>query len=163
MRVLTVVQDLRPDQLPRITICFTALSPLLTLWINFVSSVGFPAIVSQVTLSLTTTYLMAICCSLYSRFYQPDLLGRQCKGIFQLGKMWGSINDLLSICFLAYVWIFAWFPYGIPVYGANSPNFNYAPVIVVGVAVLAILYYVLYARKHYRNPAPKDEVDDVVT
>ena len=34
---------------------------------------------------------------------------------------------------------------------------NYAPIIVAGVALLGAIYYVLYARKNYQNPAP-DEI-----
>lgn len=108
--VLTVtVKDLqRPERLPIITICFTAICPIFILWINFLSSVGFQAIVSQVTLSLSTTYIMAIGNSLYSRIYQPELLGRSFNGLFQLGTIWGCIIDTIAICFLTFIWILAW-------------------------------------------------------
>lgn len=86
------------------TIAFTAISPVLILWVNFVSAVGFQAIISQVTLSLTTTYIMAIGCSLYSRYRNPDLLGREWRGIFQLGTFWGKINDIIALVFLVYAW-----------------------------------------------------------
>ena len=68
-----------------ITIVLTALSPLVTLWINFVSSVGFQALGSQCVLSLSSTYLMAVGCSFYSRFARPHCLGMERKGLFQLG------------------------------------------------------------------------------
>ena len=87
---------------------FTAITPAMTLWINFLSPVGFSAIVSQVTLSLVTTYMLAIGCSLYSRIYYPDVLGRERKGLFQLGQVWGSINDTIALLFLAVIWVFAW-------------------------------------------------------
>jgi hypothetical protein len=48
------------------------------------------------------------------------------------------------------------FPYTTPI---DVLLINYAPIIVAGVVVLGLLYYVLYARKHYQNPAP-DEIDD---
>lgn len=81
---------------------------MVWLWLNFVSSVGFLALGSQVTLSLATTYMMALGCSLYSRFYHPERLGSQWNGIFQLGKVWGSIADVIGICFLSLVWCLAW-------------------------------------------------------
>ena len=101
-------QDLQKEQVPRITIVLTALSPIIWLWLNFVSSAGFLALGSQVTLSLATTYMLAISCSLYSRIYQPDILGRESNGIFQLGKVWGSLADVLALCFLSLVWVLAW-------------------------------------------------------
>lgn len=94
--------------MPRITIVFTALSPLLWLWLNFVSSAGFLALGSQVTLSLATTYMLATGCSLYSRVYQPHVLGEESNGIFQLGKVWGSIADIMGLCFLSLIWVLAW-------------------------------------------------------
>lgn len=85
------------------------MSPLIWLWLNFVSSVGFLAIGSQVTLSLATTYMLALSCSLYSRIYQPELLGPESNGIFQLGKTWGILADVLGLAFLSLVWVLAWF------------------------------------------------------
>ena len=89
-----MARDLEEQRVPRITIVLTALSPLATLWINFYSGVGFQAIGSQCVLSLSSTYLMAIGCSLYSRFRRPDLLGEEPNGIFQLGKRWYVIQSL---------------------------------------------------------------------
>lgn len=106
-----VSQDLEKEQVPRITIFLTAMSPLIWLWLNFVSSAGFLALGSQVTLSLATTYMLAIACSLYSRIYQPDVLGKEADGIFQLGKFWGTIADVVGLCFLSLVWVLAWFVY----------------------------------------------------
>lgn len=100
--------DLEREQVPRITIALVAFSPLVYLWINFLTAVGFQAIISQVTLSLTTTYIMAIGCSLYSRIYHPDQLGRSYNGVFQLGTFWGSIIDGVSLVFLAFMWCLTW-------------------------------------------------------
>lgn len=91
--------------MPRLTIVFTCIFPILLLWINFVSSVGLQAIGPQVTLTLSTTYIMAIDCSLHSRIYQPDLLGRDWKGIFHLGTFWGSAVDITALVFLAFAWV----------------------------------------------------------
>lgn len=81
-------KDLEEERVPRITIVLTAVSPLVTLWINFVSDVGFQTLRSQCIISLSLTYLMAIGCSLYSRFWYPDLLGKTWTGVFQLGAQW---------------------------------------------------------------------------
>jgi hypothetical protein len=83
-----MAKDLNEQRVPRITIVLTALSPLVTLWINFLSSVGFQALGSQCIISISSTYIMAIGCSLYSRFRRPDLLGRTYVNIFQLGAAW---------------------------------------------------------------------------
>ncbi len=101
-------QDLERQQVPRITIILTALSPVIWIWLNFVSSIGFLALGSQVTLSLATTYMLAIACSLYSRIYQPGVLGVESNGIFQLGRFWGCIVDVTALCFLSLLWVLAW-------------------------------------------------------
>jgi hypothetical protein len=167
------MQDLERQQVPRITIVLTALSPMVWLWLNFVASEGFLAIGSQVTLSLATTYMFALSCSLYSRWYHPDVLGRKSVGIFQLGQLWGTVVDIAGLCFLAIIWVLAWyaliyvvaqdvlmltdnrFPYTTPVVPSGI---NYAPIITAGVTLLGVLYYILYARKHYQNPAPMDSI-----
>ena len=102
------MQDLENYQVPRITIVFTALSPMIWLWLNFVSATGFLAIGSQVTLTLATTYLLAVSCSLYSRLNNPDLLGRERNGIFQLGTFWGTIVDVSALCYLSLIFVLAW-------------------------------------------------------
>lgn len=78
------------------------------LWLNFVSSAGFLALGSQVTLSLATTYMFVLACSLYSRIANPDQLGRNSNGIFQLGRFWGSIVDITALVFLSFIFVLAW-------------------------------------------------------
>lgn len=117
-------QDLENKQVPRITIVLTAMSLLVWLWLNFVSSAGFLAIGSQVTLSLATTYMLAISCSLYSRIYQPELLGRESNGIFQLGQFWGSVADVLGLCFLSLVWVLAWYVFLINYAGKDIADYE---------------------------------------
>lgn len=95
--------------MPHITIVLTALSPMVWLWLNFISSAGFLALGSQVTLSLATTYIFVLGCSLYSRWYHPKLLGQSRVGIFQLGQFWGSVVDIVGLCFLSLVWVLAWY------------------------------------------------------
>ncbi|KAI7215022.1 hypothetical protein KC333_g5677 [Hortaea werneckii] len=146
--------DLERQTVPRITIVLTALSPLLTLWINFYSGVGFQAIGSQCILSLSSTYLMAIGCSLHSRFRRPELLGRTYNGIFHPGVIWGTFIDATALCFLCFVWVFSWFPVTAPI---NTESINYAPIIWVGISIVAMVYYFANARLHYRNPAPEDD------
>ncbi|KAK5173804.1 uncharacterized protein LTR77_002485 [Saxophila tyrrhenica] len=148
-----MASDLEKEQVPRITIVLTALSPMIWLWLNFVSSAGFLALGSQVTLSLASTYMLALSCSLYSRFYHPDLLGAESNGIFQLGKFWGSVCDTVGLCFLSLVWVLAWFPFTTPV---DVAGINYAPIIVAGVVFLGMLYYATYSHKNYRNPSPDE-------
>ncbi|KAK3712082.1 hypothetical protein LTR37_009173 [Vermiconidia calcicola] len=146
-------KDLTEQRVPLFSICFMGVAPLLILWLNFVSSVAYSALISQVTLSLTTTYLMAVGCSLYSRFFQPDLLGRDFTGLFHLGQFWGTIVDGVSVVFLTFVWVLCWFPFTTPV---DATTLNYAPIIDVGLGILFTVYYVVYARRHYKNPAPEE-------
>jgi hypothetical protein len=47
------------------------------------------------------------------------------------------------------------FPFYANIMGEPS-LINYAPIIIAGVTLLGVLYYALYAHKHYLNPAPDE-------
>ncbi|KAK5164305.1 uncharacterized protein LTR77_010000 [Saxophila tyrrhenica] len=97
--------------------------------------------------------LMAVTCSLYSRFYQPNLLGRDFTGIFHLGTFWEKTVDGVSVVFLTFVWVLCRFPFTTPVDGTAL---NYAPVIDVGLGIGFTVYCFAYARHRYTNPAPEE-------
>jgi hypothetical protein len=82
--------------------------PLVILWINFVSNVGYSAIVSQVTLALVTTYFMVFACALDARINRTELLGYKCSGFWQLGRNWGIVMDITGMIFLFIVGVFSW-------------------------------------------------------
>ena len=72
----------------------------------FVSSGGFLALGSQVTLPLATSYMFAISCSLYSQWHHPEILGQERVGLLQPGKVLGTVVDIIGLYFLL-VWVLA--------------------------------------------------------
>jgi len=101
-------QDINEDGLPRGCVIIADVLPLVILWINFVSGVGFQAIVSQVTLSLVITYFLVFVCSLDSRIHRPELLGSKRDGLWQPGRSLGMVLDIAAIIFLFVVGVLCW-------------------------------------------------------
>jgi len=82
--------------------------PLLILWINFVSAVGFQAIVSQVTMALVISYFLVFACALEARINRPELLGSNQSGFWQPGKTLGIALDITAMGFLLVVGLLCW-------------------------------------------------------
>lgn len=101
-------QDLDGHGLPNRCVIIGSALPLVILWINFVSGVGFQAIVSQVTMSLMITYFLVFACSLDSRVNRPELLGSKRKGFWQPGRSLGIFLDSVAIIFLFMIAILCW-------------------------------------------------------
>ena len=57
--------------------------------------------------------------------------------------------NIIAIIYSTYLIIFIAFPTEVPV---TLTSFNWAPVMLVGVVVLALAYYVIHARKVYDGP-----------
>lgn len=105
---LTKRQDLNHQGLPRICILAADILPLVILWINFVSGVGFQAIVSQVTMALVITYFLVFACALASRIHRPKLLGEKLNGFWQPGRELGIAMDTVAMVFLFIVGLLCW-------------------------------------------------------
>jgi len=102
------LQDLNEEGLPKRCVVIAAALPVLLLWINFRSSVGFQAIVSQTTLALITTYSMVNACATYSRIHHPELLGKDRSGWLQPGKHLGIVLDVIALVFLFIIGLLCW-------------------------------------------------------
>ncbi|KAK5131252.1 hypothetical protein LTR08_001157 [Meristemomyces frigidus] len=142
-----MAKDLNEEGLPRRCILIAAILPLVILWINFVSGVGFQAIVSQVTMALVITYFMVFACALDSRIYRPEVLGYAPNGIWQAGRRWGIVMDIIAMVFLFVVGLLCCLPYA-PHPGAVG--WNYAPFTILAVVLLGVIVWFVSARKHYR-------------
>ncbi|GEQ68288.1 hypothetical protein JCM33374_g1955 [Metschnikowia sp. JCM 33374] len=78
-------------------------------------------------------------------------------GKFYLGDFWSRVNGWVSTVFIAYTIIMVMFPTDT---NPDKNSMNYTCVITPGVWILSIIYYYVYARKHYHGPAKTvDEVD----
>ncbi|QBM90960.1 gamma-aminobutyrate transporter, ACT family [Metschnikowia aff. pulcherrima] len=76
-------------------------------------------------------------------------------GKFYLGDFWSRVNGWASTIFIAYTIVMVMFPTDT---NPDKDLMNYTCVITPGVWILSVLYYYVYARKHYHGPAKT--VDD---
>jgi len=66
-------------------------------------------------------------------------------------------TNVFALVYSAYLIVFIAFPTEVPV---TLETFNWAPVMFVGVIVLALSYYLLHARKVYEGPVVYVETVD---
>jgi len=96
------------------------------------------------------TYCISVSCVLYRRITAPHLLP---KARWSLGR-WGILVNSIA---LGYAWtIFFWcfWPNATPV---DASSFNYAPVMFIGVLIVALVYYFVKARHVYQGPVAYTE------
>jgi len=117
---------------------------ILICLISLGSAVAFNAITSLQLLALVFTYMMSIGCLLWRRFFGKPLP----VGSWSLGRA-GTPMNAFALAYCAYLIVFITFPVSVPVTVATV---NWAPVMFAGVVVLALGYYLLYARKVYDGP-----------
>ncbi|KAF2718641.1 amino acid transporter [Polychaeton citri CBS 116435] len=119
---------------------FVVLISLITLG----STIAFDAIVSLQILALIFTYLVSLSCLIWRRLFGEPLPASP----WTLGRFGLPIN-VVGICYCVYLIIFLPWPIEVPV---TAENFNWAPVMFVGIMILSALYYILWARKIYKGP-----------
>ena len=112
--------------------------------INIGSTVALQAIISLTISSLVSSYMITIGCVLLKRLRGEPLPYRR----WSLGRYGLAINAA-SLCFLAPIFVFSFFPLATPVVAATM---NWSIVIYSGVIIFAITYYFLYARHVYVPP-----------
>ncbi|KAK0871399.1 hypothetical protein LTR87_012862 [Friedmanniomyces endolithicus] len=117
---------------------------ILICLISLGSAVAFNAITSLQLLALVFTYMMSIGCLLWRRLFGKPLP----VGSWSLGRA-GTPMNAFALAYCAYLIVFIAFPVSVPVTVATV---NWAPVMFAGVVVLAMGYYLLYARKVYDGP-----------
>ncbi|KAK4890581.1 hypothetical protein LTR27_010743 [Elasticomyces elasticus] len=129
-----------PTPAVAVTYAFCILISLISLG----SAIAFNAITSLQLLALVFTYMLTIGCLLWRRFFGKPLP----VGSWSLGRAGAPIN-VFALLYSAYLIVFIAFPVTVPV---TVETLNWAPVMFAGVVVLALVYYVLYARKVYDGP-----------
>lgn len=143
-----VISYVRPGwdiPLNAVLVSFT-IGALLSL-INLGSSVAYNAILSIGVVSLLSSYLVSISCILYKRIRNQPLLDRR----WSLGR-WGLPVNALGVAYLVIAWLFAFFPLGTPV---TLETMNWASAVYGGVAIVASVYFVLFARHTYIAPVSR--------
>lgn len=112
--------------------------------INLGSAAAFNSLISLPTIALYVSYLVPI-----TLFTARQLAGRHPKyGPFQLGR-WSVPIKLCAVLYLVYVIIFVSFPASRPV---TSLTMNYAPPILIGFMVIAMVDWFVRGRKKFEVP-----------
>ncbi|KAJ4362598.1 hypothetical protein N0V95_001403 [Ascochyta clinopodiicola] len=120
--------------------------------INLGSAAAFNSLVSLPTIALYISYLVPI-----ALLTARQLAGRHPKyGPFQLGK-WSIPIKLCSMVYLVYVIIFVAFPASMPV---TSLTMNYAPPILIGFLVIAMVDWFIRGRKKFEVPTTALEYEE---
>jgi len=117
---------------------------ILVSLISLGSEVAFNAIISLQLLALISTYCVTIGCLIWRRCFGKPLPA----GEFSLGRLGLPVN-ISAIIYSIYLIVFVAFPVEVPV---TLATVNWAPVIFVGVIVVAMIYYWLCARREYEGP-----------
>jgi len=112
--------------------------------INIGSTAALTAILALTTVSLLASYIITIGCLVHKRLRRQPLPARR----FDLGR-WGMPVNIIALCYLAPIFVFAFFPAATPV---TARSMNWAIVMFVGILAFAIVYYFAYGHKHYVPP-----------
>lgn len=128
--------------LPAVCVSLT-ISALLSL-INIGSSVALNAITSLGAIAVLTSYFLTISCVVYRRVYGPALPLRR----WSLGKV-GLYINVAALLFLIPLIFFLTWPLVTPV---TASSMNWSSVMLVGVLIIATIYYVVRGRHEYIGP-----------
>ncbi|KAM6508221.1 hypothetical protein FALCPG4_018102 [Fusarium falciforme] len=140
----------------------TTVSVLLSL-INLGSPIAFMNVTSLSISCLYASYLMAAILLLYRRttkgFALPatsdlpalaNTTGAELVwGPFHLPGAFGIANNIFTICYLAVVGFFSFWP---PVLNPTPDMMNYSVLVTGSVAIFSVVYYFVQARKDYNGP-----------
>ncbi|KAI1064959.1 hypothetical protein LB507_001241 [Fusarium sp. FIESC RH6] len=142
--------------MPVWSISITCLISCLIGLINLGSTVVYNAIVSVAISGLYASYFMPAILLLYRRC-DKDYKIRNIAGDGQvlewgpwhLKGIFGILNNTFACMFIFIVWFFSLWPPQTPV---DAASMNYAPLMTGGIAILATIYYFLFASKVYVGP-----------
>ncbi|KAK6419559.1 hypothetical protein LTR81_007381 [Elasticomyces elasticus] len=139
-----------PDaEVPQTALWAVIAATLAITCVNFGSAVGFNAIISLVSVSLTCSYVITISCVLWHRFRGGGLPRER----FSLGKA-GVFINIAALCTMSPIMVLAPFPAEAHVTPATM---NWSILIFGVVVVFSTVYYVLVGRKHFVPTLRKSE------
>lgn len=133
---------------PLNAVLFVWVVTVLLCLINLGSSVAFNAILSIGVVALLSSYLVSIGCVLIKRIRGEPLLPRR----WDLGPVWGMVCNVVALAYLAIAYVFAFFPIGTPV---DAATMNWACAAYGFVAIVAVGWYFVYARRVYVPPVSR--------
>lgn len=110
------------------------------------SSTAFNAILSMAIIGMYLSYFLPISAML---LYGRRRIRDSEYGPFKLGKTWGIILNVVSICWMGISMLFSVFPAALPVL---PENMNYSVVVMSGWLLFGIVYYVAFGRRQFKMP-----------
>lgn len=128
--------------LPAVAVSLTV-SALLSL-INIGSTVALNAITSLGAIAVLISYYLTISCVIHRRLAGPALPARR----WSLGKFGLAIN-IAALVFLTPLIFFLTWPLVTPV---QASTMNWSSVMLAGVLIIALIYYIVKGRKEYVGP-----------
>lgn len=149
--------------IPLWSIGCTAIISILISLITLGSTTAFTALISLSVSGLYSSYLICTILLLYRRVTKgfklpdPSVLPALAPteglelvwGPWHIPGIWGTINNVVAICYLLIVWVFSFFPSQLPV---TPQNMNYSSLMTGSVTIFAIVYYLVWAKREYRGP-----------
>ena len=113
--------------------------------INLGSNAAFNAILSLQLSSLMASYAICITCIVIRKIRHPETLPR---ARWSLGRYGLTIN-IIAACYATFASFWTFWPNATPV---DAESFNWAPVIFMGVVIIAMVTYVVQGRFVYAGP-----------
>ena len=129
---------------PDNAVYITSLATAIICLINLGSTTAFNIVVSLILLALLSTYMISIGCILLKRIRKEELPPAR----WGLGS-WGLHVNAFAFLYSGFVMVFCAFPNTVPVTPSTA---NWAPVLWVGVIVLAVVVYLGHGRSAYTPP-----------
>lgn len=105
---------------------------------------AFEAIVSLQVMALAGTYELSLIALVWRRLFGKPLP----PAPWSLGGAGLPLN-CIGILYGAYLFVYSAMP---GVYPVTATNFNWAPVMFGGAALLSLVYYLIWAKKGYHGP-----------
>ena len=160
------VSQVRPDSaIPLYAVVITSSIACLIGLINLGSSTAFNDVISLSVSSLFASYIISEVLLLWRRCTgairspnslssttSPDSAGEANQlvwGPFHLPGIFGILVNAFAIIFGLIIFFFSFWPVATPV---DAAHMNFSVLMTGFVALFAILYYVIWARKSYKGP-----------
>lgn len=164
---LTCPQISDKTTIPTAAVIVASVIPALLILINLGSSVVFNDVTSLALVGFYSTYLLSVSFLLYRRItntirkrtsgsaYSPARLNEN-TGEYEL--FWGPwhvpgwlgiVNNVVSVCYLTTIWLFAFFP---PTAKVDASTMNYSSLVFGATVLYSLVYYVAWGRHQYHGP-----------
>lgn len=132
--------------LPLYAIGLTTIVNLLLALINIGSSVGFGAFISLIVASYYSSFILSALVMLNKRLTTPD--SELPWGPFKLGRA-GVPVTVVAIAYSVLGAFFSMWPTAV---NPTIESMNYCVLVFGGVLIFAVLFWLVYGRKHYTGP-----------